>query len=81
MYDREVYNVLSDNLTVNDIIVSIRSHIDDITIEYVDSEIMNQLSYKVSKKRIEEKGLRLGGKIEESISETIRLLQKAGQRF
>jgi nucleoside-diphosphate-sugar epimerase len=80
IYDREVYNVLSDNLTVNDIILYIRSYIDDITIEYVDSKIMNQLSYEVSKKRIEGKGLNFEGKIEQSISETIRLLEKAGQR-
>jgi len=76
IFDRQVYNVLSDNLTVNDIINLIAKHIEDIKIEYVDTEIMNQLSYEVSRKRIEGKGFVFNGSIEKSISNTINILKK-----
>jgi len=75
LFDQRVYNVLTENLTVRDIIESIRRHIPEIDIDYVDSEIMNQLSYDVSNQRFVDKGFEFKGSIERRITETLDLLK------
>ena len=74
-YDGAVYNVLTDNLTVNTITEIIGQFIPNIHIDYVDSEIMNQLSYEVSNQKIFKAGFKVTGNIKENILETINLLQ------
>lgn len=74
LFDGRVYNVLSANLTVNDIITALKRHVPKIDIEYVDTEIMNQLSYEVLNQRFIEKGFEYTGSIENSIKETVHLL-------
>lgn len=78
LFDRRVYNVLTENLTVNDIIQYIGEYISDFEIQYVDTEIMNQLSYEVLNQRIKEQGFEFNGNIRENIAETIALLRQAG---
>jgi nucleoside-diphosphate-sugar epimerase len=75
IYDGAVYNVLTDNLTVNTITEIIGQFIPNIHIDYVDSEIMNQLSYEVSNQKIFKAGFKVTGNIKENILETINLLQ------
>ena len=75
LYDRETYNVLTENLTVNSIIETIGQFIPQIQIKYVDSEIMNQLSYEVSNRKIFQTGFESSGSIRENIIETINLFQ------
>ncbi|MFH1288499.1 MAG: SDR family NAD-dependent epimerase/dehydratase, partial [bacterium] len=77
MFDNRIYNVLTENLTVNSIIDFIKKHIPDIFIQYVDAKIMNQLSYNVSNERIKSKGFELKGSIEKTVEETINLLKGA----
>ena len=43
--DREIYNVVTANYTVREIIEAIRARVGELRIEFVDSPIMNQLSY------------------------------------
>jgi UDP-glucose 4-epimerase len=78
LFDKRVYNVLTENLTVNSIIESIQRHVPQVAIQYVDTAIMNQLSYEVSNARFRKEGFEFTGSIEKSISETIELLKKAG---
>lgn len=75
MFDGQIYNVLSNNLTVNDIINSISNHIKEIKIEYVDSQIMNQLSYEVLNKKLINRGFVYTGSINKSIIETISMFK------
>ena len=49
-----------------------------LDVKYVDTEIMNQLSYEVSSARFKKQGFEFSGCVEESIGETIALLKKAG---
>ncbi|PKN17954.1 MAG: nucleoside-diphosphate sugar epimerase [Deltaproteobacteria bacterium HGW-Deltaproteobacteria-6] len=74
LYDNQIYNVLTDNLTVNDIVQNIAAHIPHVSIKYVDNEIMNQLSYEVSSQRFMNHGFRYSGSIAKDIEETIALL-------
>lgn len=78
VFNCAVYNVLTENLTVNSIIQHIKKHVPNLDIQYVDTEIMNQLSYDVSNEKLRKKGFRPTGSIEESIHETIKLLKNAG---
>jgi UDP-glucose 4-epimerase len=75
LYDGRIYNVLTENLTVNDIIQSIQKRIPQLDVQFVDAEIMNQLSYEVSSERIRSKGFTFRGSIEKSINETIDWLK------
>jgi nucleoside-diphosphate-sugar epimerase len=77
-FDGRVYNVVTENLTVNDVISWIRPKVGEVTIDYVDTEIMNQLSYTVSSRRFRDLGFAFTGSIEKNITETIGLLQGAG---
>ncbi len=78
LFDRKIYNVLTENLTVESIIKNIEEHIPKLLVKYVDSEIMNQLSYEVSSRRIKERGFEFKGNIRGNIAETIALLRQAG---
>lgn len=75
LYNGNVYNVLTDNLTVHDIVTAIEQHISQIDVAYVDAEIMNQLSYEVLNRRFMDQGFEFVGSIRKSIKETIELLK------
>ena len=78
LFDQRVYNILTENLTVHSIIQHIKQHIPELDIQYVDTEIMNQLSYEVLNNRFQEQGFNFSGSVEKSIAETIALLRQAG---
>ena len=75
VFDARVYNVVTANLTIEDITQSIRQHIPDLAIEMVDSPIMNQLSYEVANDRLASKGFQCQGQIDRGILDTIELLR------
>jgi UDP-glucose 4-epimerase len=76
-FDRKIYNVLSDNLTVKEVIEYIERHVPQMSIHYVDSKIMNQLSYEVLDRRFRNLGFEFKGSLQKSIAETIRLLNNS----
>ena len=51
-------------------------HIPNLEIEFVDSKIMNQLTYEVSKELIENEGFKFELTIKEAILDTIEFLKK-----
>jgi len=77
LFDQRIYNVLTENLTVHSIIKFIEQHIPYLDIQYVDTEIMNQLSYKVLNLRFKKQGFEFKGSVEKTIGETIELLKVA----
>ena len=68
-----LYNVVTENLTVSDLIEEIGRHKTKIDIDYVDSEIMNQLSYEVSSKKSLDCGFKYTGSVRNGITETLNL--------
>jgi len=78
LFDRRVYNILTKNLTVNDIIELIKRHIPEIEIHFVETAIMNQLSYDVSNIRWISQGFEFSGSIDKNVEDTVELLRKAG---
>jgi nucleoside-diphosphate-sugar epimerase len=81
LFDCKLYNVLTANSTVSNIVEIIKTHLPDLTIQYVDTEIMNQLSYNVSNNRFKSHGFKFNGSLEKGISETIQLLKSANCGF
>jgi UDP-glucose 4-epimerase len=77
LYDRQVYNVVSVNTSVGQIVELIRRDVSDLSVQYVDTEIMNQLSYHVSRSRFEKLGFEFHGDLEKGIKDTIDLLRGA----
>lgn len=74
IFDNQIYNVLTINATVGNIIDIIQSHIADIQIEYVDTQIMNQLSYTVANDKFKAFGFTYAGDLRSGILDTIKLL-------
>ena len=75
LFDDRIYNVLTENLTVGQIVGLIGKYAPAYNIEYVDTEIMNQLSYEVLNERLRMKGFEFRGSIEKNIAETVGLIK------
>ena len=73
-FKNDIFNILSGNFTVNQILKMIKKYKKKIYVKLVDAEIMNQLSYHVSKEKIKKEGLNLNYKIEKDIKNTLKLL-------
>jgi UDP-glucose 4-epimerase len=77
LFDGKVYNVLTDNITVGEIVSILRKYIPGVQVKLVDSQIMNQLSYTVACEKFKSKGFKFEGKMEEGIKATLDLLKNA----
>lgn len=74
--DNEIYNVVTKNYTVKNILDFIKICKYKINLKIIKSPILNQSSFKVSRKKINETGLKLGNSIKEDIKATLDLLKK-----
>jgi UDP-glucose 4-epimerase len=74
-FDNQVYNVLTTNATVGEIVTLIQDYVSDTCIEYVDTRIMNQLSYEVSCDKFKALGFEFNGSLALGIRESIELLR------
>lgn len=77
IFDGETYNVLTENITVKQIISAIRKNIKKTEITYVSNKIMNQLSYEVLNEKFKNKGFKFKGNLEKSITKTINTLMSS----
>jgi len=79
IFNGQVYNVVTTNTSISGIVDIISAHVPDISIDYVDSQIMNQLSYHVSNKRFRDLGFEFKGDLKQGIGKTIDLLKAVRQ--
>ena len=75
LFDGRIYNILTENATVHQVVDIIREFIPDLSVEFVDNRIMNQLSYEVSCDKFKDKGFNFTGSLRRGIEETISLLR------
>lgn len=75
LFDGQIYNVLTDNLTVRQIVEAIRNYIPPLQIDLVESRIMNQLSYTVDCSKFKSRGFRFTGNLDEAIGASINLFR------
>jgi len=74
-FKNDIFNILSGNFTVNQILKKIKKYQKKkIKIKFVKSAIMNQLSYHVSRTKFDKEGFILKNKIDTDIKDTIKLL-------
>ena len=74
-FKNDIFNALSGNYTVNQIINKIKKNKKKVSIKLVQSEIMNQLSYHVSDYKLKKEGLVLNSQIDLDIKNTLKLLK------
>lgn len=74
-FDGRLYNVVTTNATVSDIVEILRSQIPDVRVDLVDSTIMNQLSYTVLADKFKAKGFKFQGDLRSGVIETLDLLK------
>lgn len=75
LFNNDIYNALSENCTVKQILEKIKKFKKKIKIRFVHSKIMNQLSYHVDKRKLDNEGLYLSSKIVNDIKDTMKLLK------
>jgi nucleoside-diphosphate-sugar epimerase len=75
LFDNHLYNVLTLNTTIEDIVEILGREVRSLRIEYVDSPIMNQLSYRVRDERFRRAGFTCIGDLKRGIRETLQLLR------
>ncbi len=74
IFDREIYNIVTLNSTVYDIVNVIKQYVPDLKIRFVESRIMNQLSYEVASIKSLRRGFSYKGNLKKSIQKTIEKL-------
>jgi UDP-glucose 4-epimerase len=74
-FKNDIFNALSGNFTVKQIISKIKKRKKKVTIKLVKSKIMNQLSYHVDDSKIRKHGLKLNSELQKDIDDTLKLFK------
>ena len=74
-FNNDIFNALSGNFTVRQILNKIKKYKKKINIKYVDTPLLNQLSYHVDQSKIQKYGLKLNADITLDIKNTIKLFK------
>jgi len=74
LFDGEIYNILTANFTVEEIVSAIKIYAPALEVNFVDSKIMNQLSYDVSDKKFQLLGFKPLGELQKGVGETFKEL-------
>lgn len=75
-FDGEIYNVLTENFTVEDVVNTIKKFVPTLAVNYVDSPIMNQLSYEVDDSKFRKQfGFKPTGNLKRGVAEKISSLK------
>jgi nucleoside-diphosphate-sugar epimerase len=75
LFNGGVYNVVTSNFSVRQIINEIEKHIPNVKIELVENKIMNNFSYNVSAQKIINEGFEFSSSIENGIIDTLSLFK------
>ena len=79
-FDGRVYNVLTLNATVSHVVEVLSAFVPDLRIAYVDSPLMNRLSFCVDNSRFSRLGFEVSGSLERGVADTVALLKGEGVR-
>ena len=76
LFGREIYNVLTLNITVREVVSTIREFVPDVQVSLVDHQIMNQLSYTVACQKFADLGFEFKGDLKQRVAESVLLLKR-----
>ncbi len=71
-FNKNIYNIVSQNLTLKEILSYFRKNKKKIKIKFVKSKLINQFSYKVSNKKFTKDAILLNSSIKDDIKITLR---------
>ena len=80
-FDGRVYNVLTLNATVTHVVDVLASFVPSLRIHYIESPLMNTLSYHVDSTRFSRLGFTCSGSLERGIGDTVAMLTGARTRY
>lgn len=75
LFDGRIYNVVTDNHTVRQVVDAIRTQVPEVDVRFVSERIMNQLSYEVLNTRLKAAGFAPNGNLQRGIADTVALLR------
>ena len=75
-FNGKVYNVVTLNATVKEVVNSIQEFIPNLKIKFVTNKIMNQLSYEVLPTHLNEENFIFKGNLKQGLKDTISLLKQ-----
>ena len=75
-FNGKVYNVVTLNATVKEVVNSIQEFIPNLKIKFVTNKIMNQLSYEVLPAHLNEENFIFKGNLKQGLKDTISLLKQ-----
>lgn len=76
-FDARVYNVLTVNATVLQVVDTLSAYVPDLRITYIDSPLMNRLSHCVDNSRFSQLGFDFTGTLARGIGDTVAMLTGA----
>lgn len=80
LFDGEIYNVVTLNGTVEQIVGTIKEFVPSLEVGFVDSAIMNQLSYEVAADKLAAKGFTPSGILRDGVEQSVGLLKGIAQK-
>lgn len=80
-FDGQVYNVLTLNATVAHVVEVLSAYVPNLRVHYVESPLMNTLSYHVDNSRFSALGFTPSGSLERGIGDTVGMLSGARMRY
>lgn len=80
-FDGRAYNVLTRNATVAHVVEVLSRFVPHLRINYVESPLMNTLSYHADPSRFTRLGFTFSGSLERGIGETVEMLTGARPRY
>ena len=75
LFDGRIYNVVTSNHTVRQVVETIGAKLGAVDVGFVDEKIMNQLSYEVANTRMLAAGFTFIGNLDRGIADTVALLR------
>lgn len=75
LFGSHLYNVVSANATIGDILNAIRQDVPSLAVRYIESSLMNDLSYAVAAEQIRRQGFTPQGDLTRGIRDTIEALR------
>lgn len=79
-FDGRVYNVLTLNATVTHVVEVLSAFVPGLEVTYVDSPLMNRLSFCVDNQRFSKLGFEFSGSLERGIGDTVEMLTGSAAR-
>ena len=76
-FPREIFNIVSENKTVKQILDIIKKEKFNIKVKFIKGKISQQKSFITEKNKIEQKGIRLNAKISNDIKETLKKIKSS----